>query len=81
MGKPIIFIALNYRTGRFGFPPGTESAKAGALNLELKNQRLALEWIQKNIGYFGGDNKRVHTLYILIINGSNYFDLIGYNLR
>ncbi|KAG8755660.1 hypothetical protein FRC11_005886, partial [Ceratobasidium sp. 423] len=45
MGKPIIFIALNDRTGIFGFPPGTESSKAGALNLELKNQHLALEWI------------------------------------
>ncbi|CAE6467301.1 unnamed protein product [Rhizoctonia solani] len=59
MGKPFIYVALNYRTGIFGFPPGTESAKAGALNLGLKDQRLALEWVQNNIGYFGGDNKRV----------------------
>ncbi|CAE6488162.1 unnamed protein product, partial [Rhizoctonia solani] len=58
-GKPFIYVALNYRTGIFGFPPGTESAKAGALNLGLKDQRLALEWVQKNIGYFGGDNKKV----------------------
>ncbi|CAE7195497.1 unnamed protein product [Rhizoctonia solani] len=59
VGKPIIYVALNYRTGIFGFPPGTESAKAGALNLGLKDQRLALEWVQKNIGYFGGDPKKV----------------------
>ncbi|KAG8679150.1 hypothetical protein FRC09_019218, partial [Ceratobasidium sp. 395] len=54
-GKPVIYVAPNYRTGIFGFPPGQAAAKAGALNLGLKDQRLALEWVQQNIGYFGGD--------------------------
>ncbi|KAK1219421.1 hypothetical protein PQX77_017855 [Marasmius sp. AFHP31] len=62
IGKPVIYVALNYRTGIFGFPPGTASAKAGALNLGLKDQRLALEWVQKNIEYFGGDKTKV-TLF------------------
>ncbi|EUC56741.1 carboxylesterase, partial [Rhizoctonia solani AG-3 Rhs1AP] len=61
-GKPFIYVALNYRTGLFGFPPGTKSAAAGALNLGLKDQRLALEWVQENIEYFGGDKTRVRTL-------------------
>ncbi|KAJ8074545.1 hypothetical protein PM082_015447 [Marasmius tenuissimus] len=60
--KPVIYVALNYRTGVFGFPPGTASAKAGALNLGLKDQRLALEWVQENIEYFGGDKTKV-TLF------------------
>ncbi|CAE6532260.1 unnamed protein product [Rhizoctonia solani] len=63
-GKPFIYVALNYRTGIFGFPPGTESAKAGALNLGLKDQRLALEWVQKNIGYFGGDSKKASKMNV-----------------
>ncbi|KAF8600256.1 alpha/beta-hydrolase [Ceratobasidium sp. AG-I] len=59
LGKPIIYVALNYRVGIYGFPPGQESAKAGALNLGLKDQRLALEWVQQNIKHFGGDPEKV----------------------
>ncbi|KAF8608658.1 alpha/beta-hydrolase [Ceratobasidium sp. AG-I] len=58
-GKPVIYVAMNYRLGLFGFPPGQAAADAGALNLGLKDQRLALEWVQKNIGYFGGDSSKV----------------------
>ncbi|KAG8712189.1 hypothetical protein FRC08_014920 [Ceratobasidium sp. 394] len=62
IGKPVIYVALNYRFGLYGFPPGQAAADAGALNLGLKDQRLALEWIQKNIKYFGGDPEKV-TLF------------------
>ncbi|KAF8608655.1 alpha/beta-hydrolase [Ceratobasidium sp. AG-I] len=59
IGKPVIYVAMNYRLGFYGFTPGQAAAGAGALNLGLKDQRLALEWIQKNIGYFGGDPSKV----------------------
>ncbi|KAF8749649.1 Carboxylesterase family [Rhizoctonia solani] len=68
VGKPVIYVALNYRTGIFGFPPGSKSAEAGALNLGLKDQRLALEWVQENIEYFGGD-KTKHSLSIIYKGG------------
>ncbi|KAF8608509.1 alpha/beta-hydrolase [Ceratobasidium sp. AG-I] len=59
IGKPAIYVAMNYRVGLFGFPPGQEAADEGAVNLGLKDQRLSLEWVQKNIGYFGGDPNKV----------------------
>ncbi|CCO33044.1 Lipase 1 [Rhizoctonia solani AG-1 IB] len=62
LNKPVIYVSINYRTGIYGFPPGQEAVDAGALNLGIKDQRLALEWIQKNIGYFGGDPTKV-TLF------------------
>ncbi|CAE6473900.1 unnamed protein product [Rhizoctonia solani] len=59
LGKPIVYVSLNYRLGVFGFPPGIASVNAGAQNLGLKDQRLALEWVNKNIAYFGGDPDKV----------------------
>ncbi|KAF8608649.1 alpha/beta-hydrolase [Ceratobasidium sp. AG-I] len=59
IGKPVIYIAMNYRLGVYGFPPGQAAVDAGAVNLGLKDQRLALEWVQKNIAYFGGDPSKV----------------------
>ncbi|KAG8705895.1 hypothetical protein FRC09_002703 [Ceratobasidium sp. 395] len=50
---------MNYRIGLYGFPPGQAAEDAGASNLGLKDQRLALEWIQNNIAYFGGDPEKV----------------------
>ncbi|CAE6447304.1 unnamed protein product [Rhizoctonia solani] len=59
LGKPITYVPSNYRLGVFGFPPGQASVNAGAQNLGLKDQRLALEWVHKNIAYFGGDPEKV----------------------
>jgi hypothetical protein len=52
-------LSIKIITIRLLVPPGQEAVDAGALNLGIKDQRLALEWIQKNIGYFGGDPTKV----------------------
>ncbi|KAK7511663.1 carboxylesterase [Phyllosticta citriasiana] len=54
LGKPIIFVSVQYRLNIFGFGDGT-----GSRNLALKDQRLAIEWVRKHIGGFGGDPSNI----------------------
>ncbi|KAJ9581580.1 hypothetical protein L9F63_023239, partial [Diploptera punctata] len=53
----IVIAAMNYRLGALGFIslPGTEITS----NNGLKDQNLALKWIQENIAQFGGDPNKV----------------------
>jgi carboxylesterase type B len=52
--KPMIFVALNYRLGVFGWaaPPSEPTVVP---NAGLHDARAALQWIQKYIHKFGGD--------------------------
>ncbi|OBZ75691.1 Lipase 1 [Grifola frondosa] len=59
LGQPIIYVSMNYRLNAFGFLASQEVKDAGVGNLGLQDQRLALRWIQKYIGAFGGDPTRV----------------------
>ncbi|KAJ6606330.1 extracellular triacylglycerol lipase precursor [Mycena vulgaris] len=58
-GTPMIYASINYRLGPFGFPQGREAIAKGSLNLGLKDQLLALQWVKKNIFAFGGDASKV----------------------
>lgn len=57
--QPLIAVSINYRLSFLGFPGGQEALNSGVTNLGLKDQRLALAWIQENIVAFGGDPSRV----------------------
>ncbi|KAK8229832.1 Alpha/Beta hydrolase protein [Phyllosticta capitalensis] len=59
INKPIIFVAMNYRTGGFGLSVNSLFAKEGILNVAIKDQHAALEWVHDNIAAFGGDPKKV----------------------
>jgi len=59
-GKPLVFVAVNYRVGGFGFLGGSEILKDGSANLGLLDQRLGLQWVQDNIASFGGGMKMSH---------------------
>ena len=52
---PTILTNNSYRINIFGFPglPGMDQ------NLGLLDQRLAIEWVSKNIAAFGGDPTRI----------------------
>lgn len=61
--NPIVYVAVNYRVGGFGFLAGKELQSEGSTNLGLRDQRLALEWVQDNIANFGGDPAKV-TIWV-----------------
>ncbi|KAJ7151204.1 Alpha/Beta hydrolase protein [Mycena filopes] len=60
--NPGVFVSLNYRLGPLGFAQGRDASDENALNLGLKDQLAALQWIQDNISAFGGDKSKV-TLF------------------
>lgn len=45
----MIVVDFNYRVGPYGFLASSEVQSKGSLNNGLKDQRKALEWIQKHI--------------------------------
>lgn len=64
IGKPFIGVTLNYRLSAWGFLMGEEVEASGNGNLGLRDQRIALEWVQENIAEFGG---RSQLLQILVL--------------
>ncbi|KAF9912015.1 hypothetical protein EC991_001462 [Linnemannia zychae] len=53
----VVVVTLNYRLGIFGFfenPPAIPRSKAAG-NLAIRDQIMALQWVQDNIVAFGGD--------------------------
>jgi carboxylesterase type B len=53
----VILVTTNYRLGVLGFLV----ADGIAGNYGIKDQRVALEWVVKNIAAFGGDPKNVRA--------------------
>ncbi|XP_048380176.2 acetylcholinesterase isoform X1 [Stegostoma tigrinum] len=56
--EQVIVVSMNYRVGAFGFLAlhGYQEAPG---NVGLLDQRLALQWVQENIQFFGGNPKMV----------------------
>jgi carboxylesterase type B len=59
IGKPIIGVSINYRLSLWGFLYSNEVVGEGITNLGLRDQRIALQWVQENIAAFGGDPEKV----------------------
>lgn len=56
----VVLVTINYRLGVLGFMVDTKRGIEG--NYGFQDQRLALQWVQKNIANFGGDPNQV-TLF------------------
>jgi para-nitrobenzyl esterase len=75
----IVVVSFNYRLGRFGFfshPALTESQSGPQGNWGYLDQLEALRWVQRNVGVFGGDPKRV-TIAGESAGGQSVLDLIA----
>ncbi|OSX62566.1 hypothetical protein POSPLADRAFT_1142177 [Postia placenta MAD-698-R-SB12] len=59
LGEPIIFVSFNYRLNAFGFLASEEVENAGLTNIGMRDQRFAMEWVNKYISSFGGDPDKV----------------------
>ncbi|KNG80689.1 carboxylesterase hlo [Aspergillus nomiae NRRL 13137] len=55
--QDVVVVTVNYRTNFFGFPGG--DVPATERNLGFLDQRLALDWVQRNIAGLGGDPFKV----------------------
>ncbi|KAK3882432.1 hypothetical protein Pcinc_013184 [Petrolisthes cinctipes] len=53
----IVLVVMQYRLGVMGFLSTEDEVMPG--NMGLKDQTLALQWVQNNIQKFGGDKTRV----------------------
>ncbi|KAH6616573.1 carboxylesterase family protein-like protein [Boeremia exigua] len=82
IGKPVIGVSINYRLSAWGFLSGSaEIQKSGEMNLGLRDQRLALQWVQDNVEAFGGDPEKVTILGESAGAGSVGFQLTAYSGR
>ncbi|PSN60795.1 acetylcholinesterase precursor [Corynespora cassiicola Philippines] len=77
----VIFVALNYRLGAFGFLAGPSLQGNGTANAGLYDQRMALEWVQEHIHLFGGDKNRVTVMGESAGGGSIAHQLTAYGGR
>lgn len=86
IGRPFIGVSIAYRLSAWGFLQSQEVTGSGNTNLGLRDQRLALHWINENIGAFGGDGSKV-TIWGEsktandIVSKVMYPDLIPYRRR
>ncbi|KAN0099014.1 alpha/beta-hydrolase [Hyaloscypha variabilis] len=77
--KPgIVYVAINYRLGLFGFLSGPSFQQNGTANNGLLDQRLALEWVQDNIAKFGGDPSQVTVMGESAGGGSTIHQITAY---
>ncbi|KAL2870549.1 Alpha/Beta hydrolase protein [Aspergillus lucknowensis] len=53
-----ILVTFNYRLNFFGFP-NSPGLKLSEQNVGFLDQRLAVEWVHRNIANFGGDPERI----------------------
>ncbi|KAH8881065.1 alpha/beta-hydrolase [Thozetella sp. PMI_491] len=81
MGKPVIAVSMNYRVSGWGYMKSDDLVAEGSTNMGIRDQRLALHWIQENIEPFGGDPTKVTIFGESAGAYSVGYQLVAYNGR
>ncbi|CAL8109732.1 unnamed protein product [Orchesella dallaii] len=68
MDEDVVLVTLNYRLGALGFLTTGDTVVRG--NNGLRDQNMALQWVQENIENFGGDPNKV-TLFGESVGGAS----------
>lgn len=78
--NPVVYVAINYRLGHFGFLGGpTLTLAAGTVpNAGLHDQRFGLQWVQDNIHLFGGNKDEVTMMAVSAGAGSALHHITAY---
>ncbi|CAG7713563.1 unnamed protein product [Allacma fusca] len=67
LDEDVVLVTVNFRLHSLGFLNTADGTVKG--NMGLKDMAMALQWVQTNIGKFGGDPKRV-TIFGLSAGGA-----------
>ncbi|KAG9647827.1 alpha/beta-hydrolase, partial [Aureobasidium melanogenum] len=62
MGKPLIFVSINYRLGALGFFHSPAAEGLMPSNNGLHDQIIAFNWLSRNICGFGGDRNNITAI-------------------
>ncbi|CAD0090119.1 unnamed protein product [Aureobasidium vineae] len=62
MGKPLIFVSINYRLGALGFFHSPNAEGLMPSNNGLHDQITGIDWIRRNIDGFGGDRDNITAI-------------------
>ncbi|EXJ58735.1 hypothetical protein A1O7_06165 [Cladophialophora yegresii CBS 114405] len=82
MGQPIVVVTMNFRLGAFGFLASADleednraAGDRGVGNYGIHDQIVALQWVKRYIGAFGGDPGQV-TVVGQSAGGSEYLGFL-----
>lgn len=75
MQKDVVVVGITYRLGSLGFLSTGDSVLPG--NLGLKDQTMALRWVQDNIRDFGGDPMQVTIFGVSAGGVSVHFQILS----
>jgi cholinesterase len=79
--KNVTIVTLNHRIGVYGFLSLNDSSLKVPGNAGLKDQRLALKWVQQNIANFGGDPNRVTLFGFSAGSCATHYHMLSENSR